>query len=148
MNDEIFAYQYAGGVKLGFSFGKLLRKGNNLLKYDIPAKRDSSWAPLLLVINSKAIGLHYKDTVTNAEKVTFWIPIEAIINKISYIKCTYEILDFNYIQIMNNTDGTEINKEIESKIKILNNGNKEKLVFIKRFDKIGIKTLYFLIEKN
>ena len=56
MNDEIFAYRYAGGVKLGFSFGKFLQKENNILKYDIPAKRDSSGAPLLLVKNSKVIG--------------------------------------------------------------------------------------------
>ena len=148
MNDEIFAYRYAGGVKLGFSFGKFLQKENNILKYDIPAKRDSSGAPLLLVKNSKVIGVHYKDTVFNAEKVTIGIPIEAIINKISYIKCTYEILDTNYVLIMNNTDGTEINKEIESKIKILNNGKEEKLVFFKKFDKIGIKTIYFSIEKK
>ena len=104
MNDEIFAYRYAGGVKLGFSFGKFLQKENNILKYDIPAKRDSSGAPLLLVKNSKVIGVHYKDTVFNAEKVTFGISIEAIINKISYIKCTYEILDTNYVLIMNNTN--------------------------------------------
>ena len=129
VNDEIFTYQYAGGVKLGFSFGKFLQKENNLLIYDIPTKRDSSGAPLLLVKNSKVIGVHYKDTVFNAEKVTFGIPIEAIINKISYIKWTYEILDTNYVLIMNNTDGIEINKEIESKIKILNNGKEEKLVF-------------------
>ena len=30
----IFSYQYAGRVKLGFSFGKIIEKENNLLRYD------------------------------------------------------------------------------------------------------------------
>ena len=80
------------------------------------------------------------------EKINIGIPIGIIINKISYIKCTYEISDYNYTQIINNTDGSEINKEIESKIKILNNGKEEKLVFKKKFNKIGINTIYFEIE--
>ena len=148
MKDEIFSYQYAGGVKLGFSFGHLLEKEDYLLKYDVGTKRGSSGSPLLLIKNSKVIGLHSKGlTFANAEKVNFGIPIELIINKISYIRCTYEIFDYNYVQIINNTDGIEINKDIESKIKILNNGKEEKLIFTKKFDKTGIKTLYFSIDK-
>ena len=92
--------------------------------------------------NSKVIGLHIR-TITNdninTEKINEGIPIDVIINQISYIKCIYEINDYNYNQIINNTDGLEINKEVESKIKILNNGRKEKLIFKKKFDKIGIK---------
>ena len=30
----------------------------------------------------------------------------------------------------------------------MNNGKEEKLVFFKKFDKIGIKTIYFSIEKT
>ena len=149
MNDDIFAYQYAGGVRLGFSSGKLLGKEDYLLKYDIGTKRGSSGSPILLMKNSKVIGLHCKGlTFANAEKVNFGIPIELIINKISYIKCTYEIFDYNYVQIINNTDGTEVNRDIESKIKILNNGKEEKLIFTKKFDKTGIKTIYFSVGKN
>ena len=149
MKDEIFSYQYEKGVKLGFSFGNLLEKEDHLLKYNLGPKNGSSGAPLLLMKNSKVIGLHSKDlAVSDAEKVNFGIPIELIINKISYIKCTYEILDYNNIQIINNRDGTEINKDIESKIKILNNGKEEKLIFKKKFDKTGIKTIYFSINKK
>jgi hypothetical protein len=51
---------------------------------------------------------------------------------ISYIECTYDIKDIdNEIQIMNNRGEKYINGDIESKIKILNNGKKEKLVFKK-----------------
>ena len=47
-------------------------------------------------------------------------------------KCTYDIKDIdNEIQIMNNRGEKYINGDIESKIKILNNGKKEKLVFKK-----------------
>ena len=149
INEEIFSYQYAGGVKLGFSFGHLLKSEDHLLKYDVGTKSGSSGSPLLLMKNSKVIGLHSKGCVSaNSEKVNFGIPIELIINSISYIKCTYEILDLNYVQIINNTDGVEVNKDIEAKIKILNNGKKEKLIFIKIFDKTGINTIYFTIEQK
>ena len=64
--------------------------------------------------NSKVFGLHSKSlTFANGEKINFGIPIGLIINKISYIKCTYEIFDYNYVQIINNTDGTEVNRDIE-----------------------------------
>ena len=58
LKDEIFAYYYAGGVNLGFSFGNLLKIKNNLLIYDVGTKGGSSGAPLLLMKNSKIIGLH------------------------------------------------------------------------------------------
>ena len=147
--DEIFSYQYAGGVQLGFSFGKILENENNLLKYDVGTKGGSSGSPLLLMRNSKVIGLHKGAIINNnKEKINIGVPIGIIINKISYIKCTYEISDYCYTQIINNTDGSELNKEIESKIKILNNGKEEKLILKKKFDKIGINTIYFEIEDN
>ena len=64
-----------------------------------------------------------------------------------YIKCIYEIKDNNYTQIINNT-GDYTNKEIEKKIKILNGDKKEKLIFKKKFDKIGINTITFVVEKK
>ena len=149
MNDKIFSYQYAGGVQLGFSFGNLLKNEDILLKYDVGTKNGSSGSPLLLMKNSKVIGLHCKACYSpNGEKLNFGIPIELIINSISFIKCTYEIFDYNNVQIINNTDGIEVNKDIESKIKLLNNGKKEKLIFTKTLDKLGIKTIYFTIEQQ
>ena len=58
----------------------------------------------------------------------------------------YEIKDINNnTQIINNTDGSEVNKDIENKIRILNNGREEKLIFTKKFDKIGMNVIYFSI---
>ena len=99
--------------------------------------------------NSKGIGLHKQGLyIDKIKKINFGVPIEAIINKISYIKCTYEIIDYNYTQIINNNDGVEVNKDIEYKIRILNNGRKEKLVLTKKFDKTGMNVIYFLIESK
>ena len=67
-------------------------------------------------------------------------------------KCYYDIRDYNETQIINDriryNNKDFINKEIKSKIKILNNGKKEKLIFKKRFDNIGINTIDFIIEKQ
>ena len=54
----------------------------------------------------------------------------------------------NLSQIINNTDGNEINKDIESKTKIINNGIKEKLIFTKKFDKAGMNVIYFSIQNK
>ena len=54
------------------------------------------------------------------------------------IKCTYDIKDINNeIQIINNRVQNDINEEIEKKIKILNGEQKEKLIFKKKFNKLG-----------
>ena len=69
------------------------------------------------------------------------------IQEISF-KCIYNIKDNEETQIINNGFEDYINNEIESKIKILNGNQKEKLVFKKKFDKIGINTIDFIIESN
>ena len=80
------------------------------------------------------IGLHKAALIGNyIEKTNIGIPIALITSKISYIKCTYEIKDYNYIQMINNTDGSEVNNDIENKIRILNNGKEEKLILKKNF---------------
>ena len=71
-----------------------------------------------------------------------------IIDGMSYIKCTYEIKDNNETQILNNKGEKFTNEEIESKIKMLNGDKKEKLIFTKKFDKAGIKIIYFIIEEK
>ena len=59
------------------------------------------------------------------------------IDKRVSFRCTYLVEDHNYIKIINNVIDDVINDEIEEKIKILNGNKKEKLVFTKKFDKIG-----------
>ena len=71
------------------------------------------------------------------------------INKKSpYIKCTYDIKDNNLVQIANDRGEKYINEEIISKIKILNDNKIEPLVFQKKFNKIGMNTIIFIIEEN
>ena len=62
------------------------------------------------------------------------------INEISF-RCYYEIKDYNETQII-----TDKNEEIKLKVKILNGNNKEKLIFKKKFTKIGINIIDFIIE--
>ena len=66
----------------------------------------------------------------------------------SYIKCTYEIKDFQETQIINYRDKDNINEDIEEKIKIWNNNKKEKLIYKKKFEKKGLNTIYFVIEEK
>ena len=70
------------------------------------------------------------------------------INKISF-RCIYDIKNNNNeTQIINNKYEEYINEDIESKIKILNDNKKENLIFKKKFDKIGLNTIDFIIEGN
>ena len=68
-------------------------------------------------------------------------------NKISF-KCFYDIRDHNYTQIINNRYENLINNEIEAKIKILNNNKIENIIFQKKFDKIGMNEIDFIIEEK
>ena len=43
-------------------------------------------------------------------------------------------------------EDNDVNEEIKTKIKILNNNKKEELIFTKKFDKIGLITIDFIIE--
>ena len=144
--DEIFSYQYAGGVQLGFSFGKIIKLYKDSLEYDVATKKGSSGCPIISTKNSQVLGLHRGAIYNNEEKINFGTPIEFIINQISYIRCKYEIKDYNEIQIINNKDGFEVNKEIEFKINLLNGGKKDNIIPRKKFNKIGINTVYFAIN--
>ena len=62
------------------------------------------------------------------------------IQEISF-KCIYNIKDNEETQIINNGFEDYINNEIESKIKILNDNQKEKLVFKKNLIKLELTLL-------
>ena len=67
-------------------------------------------------------------------------------NQVSF-RCFYDIKDINEsINIINDSYDKYKNKEIESRIKILNRNKKKELTFWKRFKKIGINTVDFFIE--
>ena len=70
----------------------------------------------------------------------------------SLIKCIYDIKDDSETQIINdrieNESACIINEEIKKKIKIWNNNEIEKLVYRKRFEKLGTNTIYFIIEEK
>ena len=67
---------------------------------------------------------------------------------ISYIKCIYDIKDFNETQIINFRGEKTINEEIELKVKIWSDGKTEKLIFKQKFNKLGINVIYFIIEEK
>ena len=71
-----------------------------------------------------------------------------ISNKESLIKCTYEIKDFNETQIINYRGKVDINEDIKAKIKILNNNQRENLIFKKIFNQLGLNIIYFVIEEK
>ena len=64
------------------------------------------------------------------------------------MKCTYEVKDNEEIRIINDRNSESINEEIEKKIKILNGNKKEKLIFKKKFNKIGRNTITFICEEK
>ena len=73
---------------------------------------------------------------------------KSLVDDIEYlIKCTYEIKDIdNETQIINYRNENNINEEIESKIKILENGEKRELIFKKKFTEKGLHTINFIIQ--
>ena len=157
IEDKLFSFHYAKGGKLKYSHGKIIENEVYYILHDVGSKNGSSGCPIILMNNSKVIALHKGVDKNKNGKINMGIKIEFIIDKIkikekqelSYIKCVYEIKDNNYIQIINNTnEKDDVNKEIESKIKILNNDKIEKLIFKKKFNKAGINKINFIIEEK
>ena len=52
------------------------------------------------------------------------------------------------MQIINYRGKKDINTDIEEKIKILNDGKKEKIVFKKKFSKLGFNVIEFIVEEK
>jgi len=67
-------------------------------------------------------------------------------NKISF-RCSYDIKNDDDIQIINDQSDKKINEEIKSKIKILNHGKIEKLIFKKNSIKLELIRLILLLKK-
>jgi len=66
-------------------------------------------------------------------------------------RCTYEVKDYNPIQIINNGDENDfhnMNRDIEAKIKILNGNKKEQITLTKKFNQIGLNVIEFIIEEQ
>ena len=64
-------------------------------------------------------------------------------------RCTYDVKDYDEVRILHYRSevyNNLINEEIKQKIKILNDNQKQKLIFKKRFNKIGYNTIDFIIE--
>ena len=95
-------------------------------------------------------GIKQKKVLNGAN--SFHLDFQEKVNKNkSLIKCTYDIKkeDLNKShQIINNRYEEYINKDIESKVKLFIDNKKEKLIYKRRFIKLGINTVYFIIEEN
>ena len=68
-------------------------------------------------------------------------------------RCFYDVKNINEeIRIINDRYNKnpyykdDYNSEIKSKIKILNDNKKEELIYLKKFNKIGINIIDFIIE--
>ena len=85
-DEGIFSIQYPRELKIQFSAGKIMDKKDNLFSYSIEMDSDSSGSPILLMANSKVIGLHTDRAKTNNIKENIGIPLNLIINNINYIK--------------------------------------------------------------
>ena len=79
--------------RINYSHGKIKKIKSINIIYDIGTEGGSSGCPIILMNNSKIIGLHVGTLAEykNKNKINIGISINVIINKISFIKYTYEI---------------------------------------------------------
>lgn len=145
-DEQIFTFQFPGGKKLKYSHGKNLGLKDNFFLYSVGTLGGSSGSPIILLENSKVIGLHKGAIKDNKDKINLGIPIKLIIDKISFIKCIYKITEENNnenIEIVG-----DINNETKEKTKIIIDG---KILSLKhlttyKFDKKGNYNVYFIDE--
>ena len=64
------------------------------------------------------------------------------------IRCTYLIKDGKETQIINDRHSGDINEDILKKMKILNGNSRENLIFTKKFDKMGLNIIEFIVEER
>ena len=150
--ESIFSIQYPKGKELKISMGEYKYKDEIYFAYSIGTESGTSGSPIILYDNMKIIGLH-KGTIgiygDIGKKTNIGIPFNYIINKINFIKCIYNVTDTqNEICLINNriynNDNTyEINKEIESKMKININGKINPIIFKTKINKTGKISFYF-----
>ena len=101
---EILSVRHSGKKKLSYSKGKILNRTENYFEMSFETKGGASGSPILLKNNLKVIGL-YRGKYQENQNVSLCVPVDLIINKINFIKCTYSINEENIgkeIQILNN----------------------------------------------
>ena len=156
-DEQIFSIQFPKN-NLQYSHGKILGKNNNFLLYSIGALEGSSGSPLLLIENRKLIGLHKGAySINKNNRVSLGIPINLLINKIDYIKCIYNINKEDVgkeIQLINNKyynyDMKKLisNDELETKVKIMINGEQKTNILKYKFDKEGKYKIYIYLDNS
>ena len=62
------------------------------------------------------------------------------------IKCTYDIKENNFTQLINFRGKNSVNNDILNYLKVLNGDKKENLIFGRFFDNIGIHTITYICE--
>jgi len=124
--------------------GLIKQKHNDNYICSIESKKEGI---IILKDNLKLLGLI---NYNNKEKEIEFIPMNIIINVINYIKCIYEIKRDDIgkdIQIINNKDSFQFNKEIEKEIKIIMNGKIISNILTYKFNTEGLYIIY-LISNN
>ena len=82
-DEHVLSLQFPGGKKLKISPGKILAKKKNKFLYTLGTDKGSSGSPIILVDNSKVIGLHKAGYGKNKKnKINVGIPMNLIINTI------------------------------------------------------------------
>ena len=85
MKEQIFVSQYPEGKELSYSHGKIIKKDNKFLYYNVGTRGGSSGSPIILFDNLKVIGLHLGCTHNKNDKINIGIPIELILDDINKI---------------------------------------------------------------
>ena len=156
-NQQIFSFQYPGGLKLKYSHGKINKRLDKYFVYSLGTDGGSSGSPIILVDSLKLIGLHKgKYDFEKNNEIGLGIPMNLIINKINYIKCIFNVKEKNIdneIQILNNGFNdlkgfTKKNEEIEKNIKIILDKEIRDCFFKYKFKKEGKYKIYYIQEKE
>ena len=143
INEKIIYIYYENEKNIKIIIDKIKGKNNDDYVCSIESKKEGI---ILLKNNLKLIGLIKNNNIV--------IPMDKIINKINFIKCLYNIQKEDLgkqIQIINNKgtdDNGPKNKEISKEIKLIINGEIISNIFVYKFNKKGIYTVYLVSQNN
>ena len=149
INIPIFSCQLLLGEKVKYSHGIHLGTYNKYFLYSIEENKGFWGSPIILLNNNKLIGLfkakYYLELIDSNRNKNIGIPMNIIISKINYIKCTYKIDRESIGKEIKLIDINE-NKEIVNKIKIMKKCESKSNLF--KIDKEGNYTFYIMIENS